>query len=237
MRFYSHGWHSPCAERYMEFLHYGHSGAPIVVFPTTSGNHYEFPERGMLEPLSWKIEQGLIQIFCVDTTHWDGWYNEHCPAHRKVELEVMFERYLIHEFLPYLRHETGNGYVTLFGISFGAYHAMNFALKHPDLISRVVAMFGSFDIKGLLHGYYDEQCYFNNPVDYLPNLTDSWFLDRYRSGLEIVLITSDNDITLERNRSLSSLLNSKGIRHTFHQWSGDYPHDWQTWQQMIPHYL
>ncbi len=57
------------------------------------------------------------------------------------------------------------------GCSFGAYHAMNLALKHPDLITDCVCMGGAYDIRQFLHGYYDDNCYFNNPPDYLPGLT------------------------------------------------------------------
>ena len=41
-------------------------------------------------------------------------------------------------------------------------------------------MSGAFDIHQFLDGYYDDDCYFNNPPDFIPNLTDDWFLSRYR---------------------------------------------------------
>ena len=50
------------------------------------------------------------------------------------------------------------------GCSFGAYHAVNFAFRHPDQVTGCVTMGGSFDIKGFLGGWYSEDVYFNNPL-------------------------------------------------------------------------
>ena len=72
------------------------------------------------------------------------------------------------------------------GCSFGGYHAVNFALKHPDVVTHCVSMSGAFDIHQFLDGYYDNDCYFNNPPDFLPNMSDDWFLSRYRQ-MKIVL--------------------------------------------------
>ncbi|MAT38975.1 MAG: esterase [Ectothiorhodospiraceae bacterium] len=236
MRAYTQSWHSPHTGRQMEFRHFGDRGAPVLVFPTTSGDHNEFADRGMIHILADKIERGHIQVLCINSLHWEGWYNDGCEPHRKVEIAVAFEDYLVHEFFPYLRHATGMDSVIAFGISFGAYQAANFALKHPDLVHRLLAVYGSFDIKGLLHGHYDELCYFNNPVDYLPNMNDPWFLERYRQ-MDITLITSDSDLCLQRNMDFSHLLNTKGVEHNFYRWSADFPHEWPSWQHIVPHYL
>ena len=33
-----------------------------------------------------------------------------------------------------------------------------------------MSMSGAFDIKSFMHGYYDNNVYFNNPVDFVPGL-------------------------------------------------------------------
>ena len=78
-------------------------------------------------------------------------------------------------------------------------------------------------------------CYFNNPVDYLPNLNDPWFLDQIRR-MGIVLGTGDRDGCRDRNLHLSHLLNAKGIPHFLddRKWCG---HDWNYWRDMFPHYV
>ncbi len=79
------------------------------------------------------------------------------------------------------------------GCSFGGYHSVNFALRHPELVDDCVSMGGAFDIHQFLDGYYDDNCYYNCPPDFLPNLNDAWFLDRYRR-MRIVLATGETDI-------------------------------------------
>ena len=237
MRSYSYGWYSHRANKHMEFLHFGHAGAPVVVFPTSGGNQTEFPQQGMLDPIAWKIEHGFIQVFCVDTNNWEGWYNDHIHPRQKVEMHAGYEEYLIHEFLPHVRNVTGTGYLILMGISFGAFHTMNFALKHPEMVDRAICMSGSYSIKGFLDGYYDDLCYFNNPVDYIQNLHDPWYINMYNTHTEITMVTSDLDVCLNRNIEMSDHLNAKGIRHNFYKWDGGYKHDWPYWKIMIPHYL
>ena len=78
---------------------------------------------------------------------------------------------------------------------------MNFSLKHPDVVTYCVSMSGAFDIHQFLDGYYDDDCYFNCPPDFLPHMSDDWFLSRYRK-MNIVLGSADWDIW---PRSVSSL--------------------------------
>ena len=56
------------------------------------------------------------------------------------------------------------------GCSFGAYHAVNFALRHPDVIRRTIGLSGLYDMRMFMDGYYDENFYFNNPIDFTANL-------------------------------------------------------------------
>ena len=231
------GWYSNRVEKYMEYLRFGNGGTPVIVFPTSGGDHHEFSDRGMVEPLTWKIDQGLIQLFCIDTNNWEGWYNNEIHPRQRVEKYAKFEEFLIHEFIPHLWTITGKTNLILFGASFGGYHAINFALKHPELIDKAISLSGSFTIKGLLDGYYDDLCYFNNPVDYIPNLSDPWFIDMYNSHTELILVSSEQDVCLDRNIELANMLRSKNIRHQFIVWDGGHVHDWHTWKEMIGNYV
>ena len=59
--------------------------------------------------------------------------------------------------LPLSRQRNPNPFVITAGASFGAYHAMNFALRHPDLVGRVLAMSGMFDVERWVGGYRDDK--------------------------------------------------------------------------------
>lgn len=138
-----HKWYSRTLGRDMELLIFGHGGAPLLVFPTSMGRFFEFEDRGMIEANRWKYESGQLQAFCIDSVDKESWYNYGAHPGYRVWRHMQYERYVVEEVLPLIRHRNGNG-LTVTGASFGGYHAMNFALRHPDLISRCVCMSGAF---------------------------------------------------------------------------------------------
>jgi esterase/lipase superfamily enzyme len=93
-------------------------------------------------------------------------------------------------------------------------------------------MGGAFDIHQFLNGYYDENCYFNCPPDFLPNLTDERYLNEYRTGMSMVLATGETDICLSDNLRLAGIMSSKQIPHWLDVWGDGTGHDWQWWQRM-----
>jgi esterase/lipase superfamily enzyme len=92
-------------------------------------------------------------------------------------------------------------------------------------------MSGAFDIKSFMSGYYDNDVFFNNPVDFVPgaNHPDIW-------KMKIILGTSEWDICLEYSKHFSQLLNAKGVSHWL-DIRGWKEHDWPLWREMFPHYL
>lgn len=55
------------------------------------------------------------------------------------------------------------------GASFGGFHALNFAFRHPERVSHLFSMSGAYDTKSFLDGYYDNNVYFTSPLDFMPN--------------------------------------------------------------------
>ena len=99
----------------------------------------------------------------VDT---ESWYNKSIHPRQRVLRHLQYERYILHEFLPFLRWKNQTPRLAVTGCSFGGYHAVNFSLKHPDVVTHCVSMSGAYDIHQFLDGYYDDDCYFNCPPDY-----------------------------------------------------------------------
>src|ERR1019366_239275 len=149
---------------------------------------------------------------------------------------LQYERYILHEFLPFIRWKNQAWQLAATGCSFGGYHAVNFALKHPDVVTHCVSMSGAFDIHQFLDGYYDNDCYFNNPPDFIPNMTDDWFLSRYRQ-MKIVLGSADWDMCLDQNVTFSAILNAKAIPHWLDVWNDNSKHDWPLWLRMAGKYF
>jgi esterase/lipase superfamily enzyme len=216
----------------MELLVFGHAGTPVIVFPTSMGRFYDYENRHMIDVAQEKYEEGRLQAFCVDSLDSESWYNKAVNPARRAARHVEYDQYLVDEVVPFVKSRNGSDELAVTGCSFGGYHSVNFALRHPDLVNYCVSMSGAFDIHQFVNGYYDENCYFNCPPDFLPNLNDPWFLDRYRQ-MKIVLATGETDICLPENRRLSDIMNAKNIPHLLDVWGDGAGHDWPWWEQMV----
>ena len=231
-----HKWWSWRLDRDMELLVFGHSGVPIVVFPSSQGRFFEFEDRGLIGAVAHKIDAGEIQMFCVDSVDAESWYNRDVPPRWRIARHVQYENYIMEEVLPFIRLRNFDPHVVSVGCSFGGYHAVNIALRHPDRFTGFLSMSGAFDLSNFLGGYYDQDVYFNMPPHYLPNLGDPWFFDRYRNNTYI-LASGWDDHCLWQSQSLARIMGEKGIPHHLYIWDSWNSHDWPTWARMMNEYL
>ena len=135
-----HRWFSPSLGREMELLVFGHAGARMLVFPTSKGKFYEWEDRGMIGALGHALENGHLQMYCVDSVDDESWYAWHKHPADRAWRHVQYEHYLLNEVLPLAYQKNQTPYLIVAGASFGAYHAMNFALRHPDITNRPVTL-------------------------------------------------------------------------------------------------
>lgn len=230
-----HRWFSPSLGRDMELLVFGHAGARVLAFPPSKHPFYDWENRGLVAALAWHVENGHLQLVCVDQVDLEGWYGWWRHPSQRARRQQQYDRYLADEVVPFTRGINANPYLICAGPSFGAYHAVNFALRHPGLVSRVLGMSGIYDITRFTDGYYDEAVYFHNPVDYLANEHDAGRLDAMRR-LDIILAVGRDDPLRGCNERLSTLLWSKNVWHALRVWDG-FAHDWPVWGKMLRLYI
>ena len=140
-----------------------------------------------------------------------------------------------HEVIPLLNRKNWTPFLITAGASFGAFHAMNFGLRHPDITSRVLAMSGIYDITRWLDGYQEGHGYYNNPVAYIKNEQDPHRLSQLRN-MDIIMAVGEQDPNIANNRHFSQILWDKNIWHAFRVWDG-WSHDWPYWQKMVQMYI
>ena len=235
MRREYHRWYSQHLNRDMELLVHGHAGAPVLVFPTSKGRFFEYEDRGMVAALGDFLEQGWFQLYCVDSVDAESFYNWWTHPVNRILRHLQYEEYLLNEVLPLIRAQNPNSFLITHGCSFGAYHALNIAFRHPHLFGRVLACSGMYDMSTFFGGYYDNNIYFNTPSHFISNLNDPHRLDALRR-LDIIIAIGKNDPNIENNRALSTALWQKMIWHAFREWDG-WSHDWPYWQQMVRLYI
>ena len=175
-----HRWFSPSLQRDMEMLVFGHAGARMLVFPTSMGRYFQWEDSGMINALGDQLEQGDIQLFCVDSVDGESWYAKWKPPGERAWRQTQYDNYLVNEVLPFTHQHNSNPYLIAAGTSFGAYHAANFAFRYPQLVGRVIGLSGSYNIKNFTNGYSDDNVYFNNPCDFIQNEHDPARLDALR---------------------------------------------------------
>lgn len=234
-----HRWTSERLGREMGIAVYGHYGVPILVFPTSGGDEHEYASRGMLAYLGHHVDAGRVKFFCVSSVNHESWLAGAAHPRHRSYVQAQYDAYIECEVVPFIhKHCQARGIsITTTGASFGAYHAANSLLKHPHLFRRCWALSGIYDIKPYMDGDYDDNAYFNNPVDYVANLTDPG----YRTSLD------ECDIHLatgcgawehpEYTQQLSDVLRARGIRHSLDDWGEAGGHDWPYWMRQMDAYI
>ena len=228
-------WYTPRMSRRFQMLVFGHAGMPLIAFPTVRGEFHQNKDFLLIESIRWFIEQGLVMVYCPDSSDGASWYNRGIHPADRVRTHQAYERIIMEEVVPMAQHETGHHKVSWTGCSFGGYHAANCAFRYPHLTRYLIGMSAAFDLRSFMQGYHNEDFYFNNPVDYVGGAQEGHHLHQLR-GLGIILGCGEHDNCREDNFNFSALLHQKGIRHWLDYRPGQY-HDWPMWRDMLPFYL
>jgi esterase/lipase superfamily enzyme len=226
----------------MELLVFGHAGARVIVFPTRAGRFYDYENWKLVNALQHKLDQGHIQLYCLDSIDSESLYAYWKPPWERIARHNQYEAYVLEEVLPLTRQLNSSPTLVAHGCSLGAYHAVNIAFRHPHLFQKVVALSGRYDLTTAIgsyedrfDGHYDDAIYFHTPSHFIPQMSDQWHLDSLRR-MEIILAVGEEDVFVENNRHLSNALWDKGVWHALHFWPGE-AHRARPWRQMVAQYL
>lgn len=218
---------------------YGHYGFAMLMFPSLTDSCEENEKNGIIEAIAPYIEKGKVKVFSIDTVNAESWDNDSISPENKSKRHFEYNNYLIEELIPFI-YEKSNGPVPIIlcGAAKGAFHAANTFFRRPDVFLGCIAVSGIYDISWMTKGYWDDNCYFNSPVHYLPNLTDSYWLSYLTSRHHCYLFSgSGNGEFPDQAKSLGEILNSKGIRNIVEIWSNEWEHNYKTWAAMIANIL
>ena len=244
MHIEEHHWHSPHLERDMVVKIYGHDGQPFIVFPSSRGRYFDYEGMGMVAAIAPFIDGGRIKLFCVDSIDEHSWYDFSVPPAERNSRHEQYDRYVTAEVVPFVRSHCNDDGLRIMtnGCSMGAYHAVNFFLRHPDLFAGTIALSGLYRLDRQEFGNAADDMasvYYNSPVSYLPGLSDPWYVDRYRERSIIIAVGQGpwEDEALEDTRALDHIFRDKGIDAWFDYWGHDVNHDWPWWYKQMNYFL
>lgn len=234
-----HSWYSPRLNKEMEIAVYGHYGFALLMFPTAAADYLEYERFQLIDAIAPFVDAGKVKAFSINSINSESWLNDHIPPPYKAIRHQQFNDYVTEEVVPFIRDKTSHETpIITTGASFGALHAANSLFRRPDIFDGVIGMSGTYDLKSYTNGYYDDNCYFNSPVDYLPDLNDEHVLHQLRSKRHIYILSGQGDYEApERSLQLGGILDAKGIPNVVDLWGHDIPHEWWVWRRMLPHVL
>jgi esterase/lipase superfamily enzyme len=223
-------------------LAFGHYGRPVLVFPAQEGSRYEWEERGMVAAVGGLLDAGRIKVYCVDSWDAGSWHDQWLPLEERARRHGAYEDWLVHHVVPLIHADCGGFQeIVTTGVSFGAFHAANLALRRADLFPLAICLSGIYDVTRIGWGETADTVYFNNPAAYVAGLGGD-HLDWLRSRVSLLLVVGrgaweDSTGALEQTHRFAALLAEKGIRRELDVWGEDTPHDWPAWRAQIAHHL
>ena len=236
-----HELYSPAIGAAGSVVSYGHYGRPVLAFPAERGRAWDWQDQGMIDAVGGLLEAGRLKLYCVDSFDAGSWSNESVPLEERARQHGRYESWILDQVVPFIHGDAGGEILTV-GISLGAFHAVNFALKRADLFPLAIGMSGNYD-PAAWNGWGErgEQTYFNNPIDYVEHLGGD-HLDWLRDRLSVLIVCGqgmweDSTGALESSKRLAGLLGAKGLRHELDLWGHDVAHDWPSWRAQIAHHL
>ena len=224
-------------------IRYGHHGRPVLVFPSEAGRPWDYENNGMVGAVSHLIDAGRAKLYCVDSFDGASWSNASLPLEERARAHEHYESWILDQVVPWIHEDCGGPQdVATLGVSLGAFHAVNFALRRADAFSLGIGISGNYDPSSWdAWGERGDAAYFNNPFDSLANAGGD-HLEWLRSRLSVLLVCGqgmweDTTGALESSKRLADLLGAKGIRCELDLWGHDVPHDWPSWRNQLAHHL
>jgi esterase/lipase superfamily enzyme len=224
-------WRSPSLGKDMELTIYGESGTPIIGLPTRGASCHQWEEFGMVDAISYQLNNEFNQLYCLSSVDREGFLNDGASPAQRLVRQQQYESYLVEEVVPYIQEENSIDFIILAGIDLGGYHALTTALKYPALFGKVIGISGIYDIKPFMDGFYNDDVYYSNPMDFVPNVNTQSMLQKIRD-VDFRLVSFDSDERKEDAIRMSNVMRMKFVEHDLDIW-GDGREEWELWPNML----
>lgn len=236
--------HVPGTDLALPVIRYGTWGRPLLVFPSEAGSAEDFASNGMLDAVSWLVDEGRVSIFCVGSLDGPTWSDKSIPTEDRAFRAQYYESWLSERVVPWIREQTsGRADLMTFGVSLGAYHAVHTTLRRPDLAPLAIGLSGNYDVTTFSGwGQTGDATYFANPTAYVSGMHGD-HLDWVRRTANVLLVVGEGPFEWHPTQSypqtlrMAEVLREKGIPHELDVWGHDSAHDWPWWRKQLAHHL
>ncbi len=196
-----------------EIAIYGKCGVSIILFSQSKNDILESEHSGLIELLLPLLRKGKFKIFSVANPCSNIWESDKSPE-EKSELLHNFNMFITSELLPFIFNSCGTPVpIITAGSGKGAFHAANTFFRRPDIFIGTIVVNGTYDLSDITGNYFDDNCYFNSPMHFLPNLTDPYWMTFLKNRRHIYLSAGQSDLSADSTVALSNILAEKNIVH------------------------
>ena len=220
----------------MEYKIYGSSGKKCLFFPSQNGRFYEYEDRGMINIIAKFIELGKVQVFCVDAIDYLSFSSNNNPKDI-IKYQEDYFNYVTKEFIPMINN---NEKIMTFGVSLGAYQAMNLLLRRPDLVDMVLALSGIYQTSYFFGNYYDDLTFLNSPIDSLAYIKNNeLYLDLYKKSKIYISVGAGayEASSVKQTKDLEYMFKINNIYPHFYYFDENSIHDWPSWLWQISYFF
>ncbi len=219
----------------------GNTGIPLLCFPTQDSHCNNLEDFGMIHTMSDFIENGQIQVYCVDTVDIESWSAYWGSNDWRAARQEQYFHYITDEFVPFI-HETSQSPVQplVTGFSMGGTHAAVTFLRRPDLFSGMLAVSGVYDSGYFYGNWMNDTLYYNSPVAFIPNMENNHpYIELYNKKPVIFCVGQGpwEDEGVRTLKILERQFAEKGIHAWADFWGYDVNHDWPWWKHMIRYHI
>jgi len=92
----------------------------------------------------------------------ESWYNKAVPPRWRIARQVQYDEYLIHEVVPLVRVKNRDAHLVRWDAALADFTLSTWR-SSIGCFYGFLSMSGAFDLRNFLNGYYDQDCYFNQP--------------------------------------------------------------------------
>ncbi|NNM20794.1 MAG: hypothetical protein HKO55_05940 [Gammaproteobacteria bacterium] len=231
-------WYTQRLEQHIQLVRWGHYGTPVLLFPTAGGDAEEVERFHLIHSLAPLIDAGKIKVYSTDSVAGHTWVTgEHSTEYRS-RVQNLFDAYIYHEVMPAIRNDCKSGDIEIItaGASIGAFNAVATVCRHPDAFRAAVGMSGTYDLSKLLNHGINQDFYYSSPLHFLSGL-EGPLLDQLRTRFILLASGEGDHEDIGESWRMADVLGSKGIPNRVDSWGPEWPHDWETWREMLPQYL
>ena len=236
---YTH--HSANLDRDMHVIVYGEEGAyPVIAIPTQEAMADEWEGFGMIDALTPFLDEGKIQLFCVDTIDSDSWTSDSLPEEVRAANQEAYYHYLVDELLPEVHRRNSSTLRPLaVGCDLGATQAALLALRRPDLFEGCIALSGLYRTSRFFGDWMDDTLYDNDVPTFLSNMEPTHRYIELYNERELVFCVGQGawEDCVDDLRVICEEFDRLGVDAWCDFWGFDVSHDWPWWKRQIVYFL